>query len=189
MLKDLVLKNRSYRRFHQEIAVSNTDLVELIDLARLAPSAKNNQPLKYYISNTADINNKIFKTLAWAGYLTDWAGPIDGERPRAYIVVFLDKNITDNNYCDHGLAVQNILLGAVEKQLGGCIIAAFNRKKISSIINTDTNLEPILVLAIGKPKEEVNLYEINSTDEVKYWRNNDQIHQVPKRKLNDIIIK
>jgi len=188
MLKDLVRKNRSYRRFYQDVKISESDLIEFVDLARLAPSAKNNQPLKYFISNTNETNSKIFETLAWAGYLTDWNGPIEGEKPSAYIIVFLDKNITDNNYCDHNLAVQNILLGAVEKEFGGCIIAAFNRKKIIEIVNPNKNIEPLLVLALGKPKEEINLYEINPDDDIKYWRNSEQIHQVPKRKLNDILI-
>ncbi len=188
MLKDLVQKNRSYRRFYQNVEISKNDLIELVDLARYASSAKNNQPLKYYISNTGEINNKIFDTLAWAGYLKDWAGPQEGEKPSAYIIVFIDKNITDNNYCDHNLAVQNILLGAVEKKFGGCIIAAFNRKKIKEIVNSGENIEPLLVLALGKPKEEVNLYEINPGDDIKYWRNSEQIHQVPKRKLKDILL-
>ena len=189
MLKDLVERNRSYRRFYQDVRITKEELIELVDLARLAPSAKNNQPLKYFISNTSEVNNKIFETLTWAGYLKDWDGPKEGEKPSAYIIVFLDKNITDNNYCDHNLAVQNILLGAVEKDFGGCIIAAFNRKKITEIVSPGINIEPLLVLALGKPKEEINLYEINPNDDIKYWRNSDQIHQVPKRKLDDILIK
>ena len=189
MLKDLVQKNRSYRRFYQDVKITQNELIELVDLARLAPSAKNNQPLKYFISNTREVNNEIFETLTWAGYLKDWDGPKEGEKPSAYIIVFLDKNITDNNYCDHNLAVQNILLGAVEKDFGGCIIAAFNRKKITEIVSPSKNIEPLLVLALGKPKEEINLYEITPNDDIKYWRDSEQIHQVPKRKLDDIILK
>ena len=188
MLKDLVKKNRSYRRFYQDVEFPKKDLLELVDLARLAPSAKNNQPLKYFISNSESINNRIFKTLTWAGYLKEWNGPEEGERPSAYIIVFLDKNITDNNYCDHNLAVQNILLGAVEKGFGGCIIAAFNRKIITEVVNPPSNIEPLLVVALGKPKEEINLYEINPNDDIKYWRDSTQVHHVPKRKLDDIII-
>jgi len=189
MLKDLVQKNRSYRRFYQDVKITQNELIELVDLARLAPSAKNNQPLKYFISNTREVNNEIFETLTWAGYLKDWNGPKEGERPSAYIIVFLDKNITDNNYCDHNLAVQNILLGAVEKDFGGCFIAVFNRKKITEIVSPRKNIEPLLVLALGKPKEEINLYEITPNDDIKYWRDSEQIHQVPKRKLDDIILK
>lgn len=188
MLKDLVLKNRSYRRFYQDVEISKQHLIELVDLGRLASSAKNNQPLKYFLSNSNDENNRIFETLSWAGYLTNWKGPIEGERPSAYIGVVLDKNITDNNYCDHGIAVQNILLGAVEKGYGGCIIAAFNKKKISEIINIPDNMETLLILALGKPKEEINLYAIKNNDDIKYWRDEKGIHQVPKRKLNDIIL-
>lgn len=188
MLKDLVKKNRSYRRFYEDTKISDKLLLNFIDLARLSSSAKNNQPLKYHISNSSENNARIFETLAWAGYLKDWNGPIEGERPSAYIIVYLDKNIAENNYCDHGLAVQNILLGAVEAGFGGCIIAAFNRKIISEIVNVPDNVEPLLILALGKPKEKINIYEITPEEDIKYWRNSDNIHQVPKRKLEDILI-
>ena len=188
MLKDLVFKNRSYRRFYQNNKIEKETLLELIDLARLSASAKNSQSLKYYISNEDALNKKIFSSLAWAGFLKDWTGPIDGEQPAAYIIVTLDKNIITNNYCDHGIAAQSILLGAVEKDLGGCIIAAINKKSLVKTLNIPENLEILLVLAIGKPKEEINIYEIESGDDTKYWRDEKKVHQVPKRKLKDIIV-
>jgi len=188
MLKNLVLKNRSYRRFFQEHKVEKNLLVDLIDLARLSASAKNSQPLKYYVSNSNELNKQIFSTLAWAGFLKDWDGPKEGEQPSAYIVITIDKSITDNNFCDHGIATQSILLGAVEKELGGCIIAAVNRKKLTDILSLPNNLEIIQVIAIGKPKEEVKIYEINKDDDTKYWRDEQAVHNVPKRKLDDIIM-
>ena len=177
MLKDLILKNRSYRRFYQNIKVEKETLLELINLARLSASAKNSQALKYYISNEENLNKKIFSSLAWAGFLKDWAGPIDGEQPSAYIVITLDKDIMTNNYCDHGIVAQSILLGAVEKNLGGCIIAAINRKLLIETLNIPENLEVLLVLAIGKPKEEINIYEIENGDDTKYWRELYEIFQ------------
>ena len=87
----------------------------------------NAQPLKYIISNNPEKNQLIFPTLAWAGYLKDWPGPIEGERPSAYLIMLGDKSISENFFCDHGIAAQSILLGAVEKELGGCIIMSIQR--------------------------------------------------------------
>ncbi len=188
MLKELIIKNRSYRRFYQNHKIKKELLLDLIDLARLSASAKNSQALKYYISNDELLNKQIFLSLAWAGFLKDWAGPIDGEQPSAYIVITLDKNITNNNYCDHGIAAQSILLGAVEKDLGACIIAAINKESLTKTLNITDNLEILLVLAIGKPKEEINIYEIDNGEDTKYWRDKNKVHQVPKRKLQDIVI-
>ena len=119
MLRDLVLKNRSYRRFFEEEIISLDGLKALIDLARLSASGANYQPLKYILSNDPQKNNLIFFTLKWAGYLADWPGPAQGERPSAYIVILGDKDIVAQAGVDHGIAAQSILLGATEKGLGG----------------------------------------------------------------------
>lgn len=187
-LKNIIIKNRCYRRFYQNEKIDYNKILDWIDLARLSSSAKNMQALKYFISNEEETNNEIFQTLQWAGYLKDWKGPEKGEQPSAYVCIFLDKNITDNNYCDHGIAIQSILLGAVNDGYGGCIIAAFNKKTIKKIAKTSEHLEPLIVLALGKPKEIVNIYEIDNNEDIKYWRDENNVHQVPKRKLKDIII-
>jgi len=122
MIRDLVRKNRSYRRFYQEVAIELQTLRELVDLARLSASAANIQPLKYILSCEPQKNALIFPHLAWAGYLKDWTGPCEGERPAAYIIILGDTQISQSFGCDHGIAAQSILLGATEKGLGGCII-------------------------------------------------------------------
>ncbi len=187
-LKQLILKNRSYRRFYQNVEIKKDLLIEWVNLARLSNSAKNMQPLKYYISNKEDTNKAIFETLKWAGYLNNWNGPDEGERPSAYIIIYLDKNITSNNYCDHTIAAHSILLGAVNDSFGGCIIAAFNKNKIKKITQQADNLDPLLVLALGKPKEKIQLYDVDDNADIKYWRNKEKIHFVPKRKLKNIIL-
>ncbi|NPA35917.1 MAG: nitroreductase family protein [Chlorobi bacterium] len=187
MLKDLMLKSRSYRRFYQEYKVSENDLVELVELTRYSPSARNAQPLKYFLSCDEKTNAKIFPTLAWAGYLTDWPGPEDGERPSAYIVMLLDTGIADNQYCDDGIAIQSILLGATEKGLGGCTIAAIDKKRLRTELNIPERFEILYVLAIGKPKEKVVIEDMKDND-FKYWRDSDGIHHVPKRSINEIIL-
>ncbi len=189
ILKDLVLKTRSYRRFFESETISIEDLHELIDLARLTASAKNMQPLRYIVCNNRDVNQNIFSTLAWAGYLTDWNGPEEGERPSAYIVLLRDNDISTHNYCDHGMAAQSIMLGATEKGFGGCIIAAINKPELTKHLQIADNLEILLVLALGKPKETVILDVLEKDQSHKYWRDSDNNQRVPKRKLEDIILK
>ena len=187
MIKDLILKNRSYRRFYQEHKISIKDLEELVDLARLSASGRNLQPLKYYLSADNVTNEKIFSTLAWAGYLKDWVGPEEGERPAGYIIILGDTRLTKNYYCDHGIASQSILLGAVEKGLGGCIFASVKREKLKEILRIEDHFEVLLVIAIGKPKEEVLIEDVVD-DDIKYYRDENQVHHVPKRKLRDLIL-
>ena len=151
MLKDLIIRNRSYRRFYENVRISREDLLEMVDNARLSASGKNTQALKYLICNAPDVNSKIFPCLAWAGYLTDWTGPAQGERPSAYIIVLHDRSISGNYYCDDGIASQSILLTAVEKGYGGCIIASVKREILSESINLPAGFDIIHVIALGKP--------------------------------------
>jgi len=186
--QELVKKNRSYRRFWQEVAISKKKLEELVDCARLVASGRNIQPLKYYLSYTPEMNAKIFPHLKWAGHLKNWAGPEEGERPSAYIVVLLDRQIAENAYIDHGIAMQTLLLAAVESGLGGCMIASINKEKLRTLLAIEENRYDILaVVALGKPKEIVRLVDMQG-DEYKYWRNEKDEHFVPKRLLKDIII-
>lgn len=188
MIADLILKNRSYRRFDEKFEITVDFLWELIDLARLSPSGRNAQPLKYIISNTADKNALIFPCLAWAGYLKDWPGPSEGERPSAYIVMLGDKEISENFFCDHGIAVQSMLLGAVEKGFGGCIIMSIQKENLRKSLHIPEHLEILLVLALGKPVEQIVLEPMKDND-CKYWRDEAKIHHVPKRGLDEIILK
>jgi nitroreductase len=119
MLKELVLKNRSYRRFHEEERIGMETLRQLVDLVRLSSSGANLQSLKYMLSTAPELNGRIFATLGWAGYLKEWDGPVEGERPGAYIVMLFDSAIAKSCFWDHGIAAQSIMLGAVEQGLGG----------------------------------------------------------------------
>ncbi|MFC2096662.1 nitroreductase family protein, partial [Bacteroidota bacterium] len=148
---------------------------------------RNLQPLKYYLSADVETNEKIFSTLAWAGYLKDWDGPEDGEKPAGYIVILGDTRLTKNYYCDHGIVSQSMLLGAVEKGLGGCIFASIKRDKLMELLEIEDHFEVLLLIALGKPKEEVVIESVVE-DNIKYYRDEKQIHHVPKRSLDDIII-
>ena len=188
MLKDLVRRNRSYRRFHQEVPVSLEALRELVDLGRLSASGANLQPLKYMLSQVAERNAAIFETLGWAAYLKDWAGPEEGEKPAAYIVVLGDTTIRKSFGVDPGIAAQSIMLGATEKGLGGCMLASIQRDALREALGIDRRYEILLVLALGKPKETVVIDPIGPDDDVKYWRDADGVHHVPKRALDEIIV-
>lgn len=188
-LRDLILKNRSYRRFFESEKISQETLTGLVDLARLSPSGANLQPLKFILSNTAKTNAKIFQCLAWAGFLTDWEGPEPGERPSAYIVILGDKNIKDQVKHDQGIAAQSILLGAVEAGLGGCIIGSVKRELLRENLGIPTHLDILLVLALGRPKEKVILEEVGENGDTRYWRDEEGIHHVPKRVIDDLVIE
>lgn len=188
MVRDLVVRNRSYRRFKEETAIEIGVLRDLVDLARLSASAANLQPLRYILSCTSDKNNLIFPHMGWAMYLKDWPGPQAGQRPSAYIVVLGDTAITKSFGCDHGIAAQSILLGAVDKGLGGCMIASIQRNQLREALGIPKRYEIILVIALGKPDEEVKIEEVGLEDRIEYWRDDEGGHHVPKRKLDDIIL-
>lgn len=187
-VKELIRKNRSYRRFYQDVQITLTELKELVDLARISSSGMNQQSLKYVLSNSQDRNEKIFEHLKWAGYIKDWGGPKEGERPSAYIIIVNDKGISKNFFWDHGIASTNILLGATDKGYGGCTITSLNRKALTEELKLTEEYEILMVIALGKPKEEVILYDIEKDEDIKYWRDEKQVHHVPKRKLEDIIL-
>lgn len=188
MLHELVLRNRSYRRFYQEEPVDRETLRQLVDLARLSASGANRQPLKYLLSADGDRNALIFSCLGWAGYLADWPGPEEGERPSAYIVILGDTAIQSSFGCDHGIAAQSILLGATEKGLGGCIIGSVRRQDLREALALPTQYEILLVLALGKPKETVVVEPLGPDGNIRYWRDSDGVHHVPKRSLDEIIV-
>lgn len=188
MLRDLVLKNRSYRRFYGEVDIRLETLRELVDLARNSASARNVQPLKYILSCDRQKNALVFQHLAWAVYLKDWAGPEEGERPSAYIVILGDTEVSRSVGCDHGIAAQTILLGATEKGLGGCMIANIDREGLRRDLSIPARYEIVLVIALGKPRETVVIETVEPGGDTRYWRDDKGVHHVPKRRLDDIIL-
>jgi nitroreductase len=187
-LKELILRNRSYRRFRQEEKIETSTLRGLVDLARLSASAANLQPLKYILSNEPGLNARIFEHLAWAGYLSDWPGPEEGERPSAYITIVGDTRIHHSFGCDHGIAAQSILLGAAERSLGGCMIGSIKREGLSTTLNIPDFFKILLVIALGKPSEQVVIEETDEQHGIKYWRDDKGIHHVPKRSLDELVL-
>lgn len=188
VIRDLIISNRSCRRFHENFAVERKTLEELVELARYSASAANLQPLKYILSCEPDRNAQIFANVAWAGYLKDWPGPAEGERPAAYIVVLGDTEINTTFGCDHGIAAQSILLGARDRGLAGCMIGLIKREELRKALQIPPRYEILLVLAIGKPKEEIVVDTVGPDGSIKYWRESNGVHHVPKRSLSELIL-
>ncbi|OEU49697.1 MAG: nitroreductase [Desulfobulbaceae bacterium S5133MH15] len=190
-MREIIAKTRTFRRFFQNEAVSSEMLSELLDLARLGGSARNGQPWQYLVINTPEMCEKVFPFLGWAGYLTDWKGPVEGERPSAYILCLLNSNWLkgpeSEAQFDLGVATQNLLLGAMEKRLGGCRIGSFN-PKLADLFDLPEFLDISLVVALGRPRETVIIEECKEDSDIKYWRDDDGVHHVPKRSLESCLI-
>jgi len=189
VLRDLIIRNRSYRRFHEDTPVDRGTLLELVDLARLSASAANRQPLKYMLCSDPQTCAAVFPHLAWAGYLTDWPGPSEGERPAAYLIILGDTGLAPSFGCDHGIAAQSILLGAAERGLGGCIIGSIDRERLRDTLGIPPHFEILLVLALGRPRETVVRESVDATGDIRYWRDSAGVHHVPKRRLEELIVE
>jgi len=186
-IKELVVKNRSYRRFYEEEKIDDAKLKSFVELVRYCGSGMNAQSLKYILVNNDEDCEKVFNCLGWAGYLKNWDGPKKGERPVAYIVQLHDESLAKNYFCDDGIQLQTILLAAVESGYGGCIVKNV-KKDLNLILNVPEDMKIIQVLALGKPKEKIHIVDMKEND-FKYWRDDNDEHYVPKRTIDELIIK
>jgi len=184
----LTLKNRSYRRFVQKHQIQDKQIYRLLNHVRQSASGANLQPLKYIISNSVEKNEMIFPTLSWAGYLKEWTGPVEGEKPSAYISLLGDTELAKSFQYDAGIACQSITLGAAEMGLGGCLIGSIKRDILRKALIIPEKYEILLVIALGKPAEQVVIDEMGVDGEIKYRRDENDIHHVPKRGLEDVIL-
>lgn len=187
-LIDLMRRNRSYRRFDPSRAIGPEELDSIISAACFCASGRNMQPLKYRRVFAPGECARVFPLLAWAGYLKDWNGPEEGERPAAYLVQCLDRNLAQDCMCDDGLQLEALTLAAVSLGLGCCIIKSFDRAGLVRALGLPANLEPLYVLAIGRPVEEVEIEDMSDGD-VRYYRTPDAVHHVPKRALSELIVR
>jgi len=184
----LTLANRSIRRFKENHKVSEKQLKKLVKLTRQSASGANFQPLKFILSNTSEKNQLIFPTLSWAGYLSEWSGPVDGEKPGAYLVMLGDTQLAKSFQYDAGIASQSITLGAVEMGLGCCLIGSIKRDALRDVLVIPDRYEILLVIALGRPAESVVLEDLAEDGNIKYWRDEGDVHHVPKRKIGELIL-
>lgn len=181
--------NRSCRRFKEGSPVKEKTLRRLIGYVRQSASGANLQPLKFILSFTEDQNSQIFPALSWAGYMPEWGGPAEGERPSAYIIILGDTAITKSFQYDAGIASQSITLGASELGLGACLIGSIKRTLLREALSISDQYEILLVIALGKPAEKVVLDEIGGDGDVRYWRDERNVHHVPKRGIDELILE
>ena len=187
-LEQLIIRNRSYRRFDSSKPVSHETLRYLVDIARRTPSAGNRQPLKYILISDPARCGVLFPFLRWAGALKGWGGPAEGERPVAYIIILCDKEIVSDAGCDHGIAAQSMLLAAAERGLGGCMLGAIDRDAIRKMLAIREQYEILLVVALGVPAETCILEDAKPGGDVTYYRDSRSVHHVPKRPLEEVIL-
>lgn len=188
MFKDLVAKTRSVRRYDESFKVSEETLRGLVDLARLSPSSANLQALKFKLIFDPKLVSEVFKAVRFGAYFKDWGGPQPGERPTAYIVILGDLNIKQHFDLDAGIAAQSMMLGLTDLGLGGCMMGSFDRNELKRLLNLSGDLVITLVLAIGKPAEKIVIDEMTPGGSVKYYRDEQNVHHVPKRPLDELIL-
>ena len=188
-ITELLTSNRSYRRFHEDQPLDEATLRGLVDKTRLCPSSANRQPLKYMLACSPEDRAKIFPCLAWAGALKDWPGPAEGQRPAGYIVILGDIEISSTFHVDSGIAAQSMLLAAVEQGLGGCMIGSIDRARLREVLRVPDEFAIALVIALGRPAEKVVLEDAKNLTDVVYWRDQQDVHHVPKRPLEELLVE
>ena len=186
--RELVAGARSYRRFDESKKMTMEELKSLVDLARMSPCGANKQYLKYAVSCDESVNAKIFPAIGWAAALPDWDGPAEGERPTGYILMLRDKELQKNLTVDEGIAAQSIFLGARAMGYGGCMLMNIKRGELLDIFGLDPErYEVSMLIALGVPAEKVVMVPVTG-GKTTYYRDENQVHYVPKRSLEDILI-
>lgn len=191
MFKDLVKANRSYRGYDESYTFTKEELMDFVDHARFAPSSVNAQPFRYYLAWEKEEVAKIQSLTKWARALPQMQLPHEGKCPTGFIIICQDLNIGESlsrYQKDVGIVAQTMLLAAAEKGLGGCMIGNYGAKPVKEALKLPENLMPMLIVAFGKPDETIILEEIEEGENTNYYRDEKDVHYVPKRKLEDIVI-
>jgi nitroreductase len=191
MIRDLVTANRSYRGFDPSRKVTREELTEFVECARLTPSGANRQPLRYYLAWEKEQTEKIQPLTRWGAALPERHLPDADKLPPAFIVICAEMLWAPNPAAcqkEVGIAAQTILLAATEAGLGGLMIANFQAEALARALELPEHLVPQLVLAIGRPAEKVVLTEAEPGGSLNYYRDEQDVHYVPKRPLRDLLI-
>ena len=191
MIKELAMKSRSYRGYDNTRKITREELEELVDCARYAPSSVNRQPMKFFLACEEEDLRKIQPLTGWARALPDMRLPHPGKEPTGFIVICQETEWDPDlsRYLrDVGALAQTMLLAAAERGLGGIMIGNFSPKRISQALSLPEHIVPMLIIALGKPDETVVLTEAWNGEDLRYYRDENDVHYVPKRKLEDIIL-
>lgn len=189
-LARLVRASRTFRRFDESRRLSADDLRALVDVARFAPTANNLQRLRFHLACDKEEVKRCFSHHKWAALLADWGGPVEGERPVAYIAVCAPAGSmrTAIPNLDAGIAAQTIMLAARARGLGGCMVKSYDDGLNDELGLREKGLECLVLLALGYPTEKVVLEEAGEKGAVRYWRDEDDVHHVPKLPLDELIV-
>lgn len=191
MLKDLIKKNRSTRGYDRSRKVTEDELKEMVDCARLSASSINKQPLRFYISNDENEVEIINSHVKMGGLLPELHLPLKGTEPVAYILICQDTKISfskEGFTKDVGICAQSITLAAAEMGLNACMIGNFIQKRLRDAIGLDERYEIKLVIAIGKGIEKFEIDEVSENQSTNYYRDQNRVHHVPKVRLDDVVI-
>lgn len=191
MMLDLIRKNRSYRSYNKSRAVTEDELRSLVECARFSASGNNRQLLRFLLCASPDRMAQILPCVKWAAALPDWHLPPEGHEPPAAIILCHDTTAAPEPQAsarDVGIAAQTILLASAEMGLGGCMIANFAPAKLAEALALPAHLVPVLVIALGEPDEEIILEDAAEGGSVSYYRDENGVHHVPKRTLDELII-
>lgn len=184
-LYELILSRRSIRQFLPK-AIPQDILRDIVNAARLAPSAANRQPLEFIVVDEKGLKKQIFPCLKWAGYIAPEGNPKPGQEPQAYVVVCVNTEIRDKGYeWDSGAAIENLMLAALGKGIGSCWIISVDKDRVKTVLNIPGTRLIDSVIALGYPAESPVIEDL--TDSVKYWKDGENRLHVPKRKLADVI--
>ncbi len=189
MLIDLVRKNRSYRGYDHSRKISREELLKMVEAARLCPSSVNMQPLKFHLVYEEEKVSQLQAQTKWARGLPEMKLPHPGKEPTAFIVICQDTDINPNLsrfQKDVGIVAQTMLLTAVEMGLGGIMIGNFSPDSVAEVTGFPENIKPLLIVALGKPDEEIILTDVVD-GKTAYYRDQEDRHYVPKRTLEDLI--
>lgn len=191
MIRDLAVKSRSYRGYDESRRVSREELLELVDCARFAPSSVNRQPFQYLLVWKKEDVDRLQPLTGWARALPDLKLPHSGHCPAAFIVICQNTEWDPDlkRYLrDVGAVAQTMLLAATEAGLGGIMIGNFSPDRVARAMELPQTVVPMLIVAIGKPDEKIVITEIENGQSTKYYRDEQDTHYVPKRKLEDIVL-
>jgi nitroreductase len=184
---DAIVSRRTIRKFRQTSIAEDT-LRKLVDAARLAPQAANLQPIKYVVVNDKGLLDPIFSTTKWAGYLAPEGTPQPGERPVAYVVVLVDREIRDSGYeTDAGAAVENLILAAVGEGIGSCWIGSVDRNRVRELLDIPERYIIHTLVALGYPAESP--VAIGAEGSIRYYKDEAGTLHVPKRRLEEVMFR
>lgn len=185
-LDRLLFLNRSYRGYDKSYVVHRIQLESIVSVNTRIASGMNAQRLRFRLVTKGDDADLVLANVHMGGALPELHLPLRGTEPEAFIIVCIEGEENPIIDIDLGISLQSMLLKAVELNLGGLIIRSFNKEEIKSGLGL--NMNPIAVLAIGRPAEKIELVQANATDKLSYYRE-DGVHFVPKIKVDDLIIK